>query len=74
MRKAFIEEVGMETPVDLEILKLLHTFHSGIVNWFAKFPNVPYRYVFRQLSSEVSHLRRTPLKCRQSAKIRTTVV
>jgi len=74
MREVFIEEVGMDTPVDLEIGKLLHTFHSGFVNWFAKFPNVPYWCVFRQLPSEVSHLHRTPLKSRQSAKIRTTVV
>ena len=42
----------------------------------ADLPNVPYRYVFRLLFSEVSqkHLHRTPLKSRQSAKIRTTVV
>jgi len=39
--------------------------------WFAK---CPYRYVFRQLSSEVSHLHRTPLKSCQSAKIRITGV
>jgi len=38
------------------------------------FPSVPYRYVFRQLFSEVSQLHRTPLKSRQSAKIHTTVV
>ena len=52
----------------------INTFHSGFVNLFAKFPNVPYRYAFRQLSSEVSHLHRTPLKSRQRAKLRTTVV
>jgi len=52
----------------------INTFHSGFENRFAKFPNVPYRYVFRQLSLEVLHLHRTPLKCRQRAKIRTTVV
>ena len=52
----------------------INTFHSGFVNCFGKFPNIPYRYVFRNLSSEVSHLHRTPLKSRQSAKIRTTVV
>ena len=40
----------------------------------ADLPNVPYRYVFRQLSSEVSHLHRRPLKSCQSAEIRTTVV
>ena len=55
-------------------VKKINTFHSGFENWFAKFSNVPYRYVFRQLSSEVSHLHSTPLKSRQSAKIRTTVI
>jgi len=44
------------------------------MNWFAKFPNVPYWYAFGQLSSEVSYLHRTHLKSCQSAKIRTTVV
>jgi len=53
--------------------QLINKFHSGFVNWFADLPNVPYRYVFRQLSSEVSHLHRTPLKSCHSAKIRTTV-
>ena len=52
----------------------INTFHSGLVICLADLPNVPYRYVFQQLSSEVSHFRRTPLKSRQSAKIRTTVV
>ena len=52
----------------------LKTFHSGFVNRFAKFPNIPYRYVFQQLLSEVSLLHRTPLKRRQSAKIHTTII
>jgi len=56
------------------IRKCLNTFHSELVICLADLPNVPYRYVFWQLSSEVSHLHRTPLKSRQSAKIRTTVV
>ena len=56
------------------VVTFFNTFHSGLVNWFAKFPNVPYRYVFQQLSSEVSLLHRTPLKSRQSAKSRTTVL
>jgi len=50
---------------------LINTFHSGLVNCL---PNVPNWYVFRQLSSKISHVHRTPLKCRQSVKIRTTVV
>ena len=62
--------VGWEGPTPFA----LYTFHSWFVNWFGKFPNVPCRYVFRQLSSDVSHLHRTPLKRRQSAKIRTIVV
>ena len=57
-----------------EVNVLVNTFHSGFVNWFDKFPNVPYRYVFRQMFSGVSHLHWTPLKSRQTAKIRTTVV
>jgi len=49
----------------------------SIPGWWiglADLPNVPYWYVFRQLSSEVSHLHRTPLKSRHRTKIRTTVV
>jgi len=46
----------------------------GLRFGLADLPNVPYRYVFRQLSSEVSHLHRTPLKSCHSATIRTTVV
>jgi len=46
----------------------------GLKIGFADLPNVPYRYVFRQLSSEVLHLHSTPLKSRQSTKIRTTIV
>jgi len=49
----------------------------SILGWwigFADLPNVPCRYVFRQLSSEISHLHTTPLKSCQSAKIHTTVV
>jgi len=68
------KDVGIFQMVFWATFFFSNTFHSGFVNWFAKFPNVPYRYVFRQLSSEVSHLHRAPLKSRQSAKIRTTVV
>jgi len=49
-----------------------HLTHSILGLWIG-LPNVPYWYVFWKLSSEVSHLHRTPLTSRQSPKIRTTI-
>ena len=53
---------------------LLSPWTRSIPGWWIGLPNVPYQYVFSQLSSEASHLHRTPLKSHQSTKIRTTVI
>jgi len=61
LRKATVDK-GLEMRIfsytdrqviDRKNVYTLNTFHSGLVICLADLPNIPYRYAFRQLSSEV---------------------
>ena len=51
-----------------------HYVNTFPTSWWSVLPNVPYQYVFWQLSSNFLHVHRSPLKLSWSAKICTTVV